>query len=178
MTPSGTPRPDLRHWSALRAVAEALNARDVPWLLGGSAMIAALGVDVEVGDLDITVPADMLGEVQAACADWEPRTSVGHAPPPWCSAWLVAGSIGDVEVEVIGDLCVLTPDGPCPVPHDPGGHLDLDGVMVPLADPAVWWWVYRGYKPERAALLAAVVPAARRAEVERRLGPSPTPPAA
>jgi hypothetical protein len=157
-------------------LAAALNAREVPWRLGGSAMIAALGADVVVGDLDVTVPAGTLDAVQAACEEWSPRTSVGNPPPPWCSSWLVAASIGDVEVEVIGDLCVVTPEGRRPVPQDLGGHLDLEGVTVPLADPAVWWWVYRGYKPDRASLLEAIVPATRRAAVERRLGPSPAPP--
>jgi hypothetical protein len=163
-----------RPWSALRPLAEALHRQDVPWLLGGSALLAAIGIDVEVGDLDLTVPEDALEQVQAACERWGPRTSVGDPPPPWCSAWLVTANIGDVEVEVIGGMCVRTPAGPRPLPQDLHGHLDVDGVDVPLADPAVWWWIYRGYKPERAALLASAAVFRARSMVTTRSAITPS----
>lgn len=158
-------------WPALRSLAFALDGAGVDWRLGGSALLAAMGLTDQVGDLDVTVEADLLAEVQQACAAWSVGTSIGSAPAPWCSDWLVSLRILDTEVDVIGGLCVRVGTGRVQVPQDLGGHLDVDGVLVPLADPAVWWWVYRVYRPTKAALLATVVPQARLADVEARLGP-------
>ncbi len=159
-------------WRALRALALALDGADIDWRLGGSALLAAMGLTDQVGDLDVTVAAEMLDEVQQACAPWLVGTSIADAPAPWCSDWLVSLRIGDTDVDVIGGLCVRVSTDRVRVPQDLGGHLDVEGVSVPLADPAVWWWVYRAYRPAKAARLAEVVPAERLAEVERRLGPS------
>jgi hypothetical protein len=155
-------------------LAPALDRASVEWRLGGSALLAVVGIDVRVGDLDVTVPADALDEVLAACERWVVDTSVGDAPAPWCSDWLTTLSVDGAEVDVIGGFCVAGPAGRVAVPQDLGGHLDLDGIDVPLADPAVWWWVYRAYRPAKAAMLAEVVPEEQRAAVERRLGPSPS----
>jgi hypothetical protein len=158
-------------WPALRSVAAALEPTGIVWRLGGSALQAALGLTDEVGDLDITVPADTLDVVRDALGHLAPRLVDGPPPEPWCSAWLLRARVGDIEVEVIGGFCVRTPSGAVPVPLDLGGHVDLEGVRVPLADPAVWWWVYGTYRPEAARRLEQVVDDRRRAEVLARLGP-------
>jgi hypothetical protein len=158
-------------WPALRSLALALDGAHLEWRLGGSALLAAIGLTEEIGDLDVTVPADALEDVRRVCEPWLVEVVVGDAPEPWCSDWLVRLRIGDTEVDVIGGLCVRTTAGPVPVPQDLGGHLDIDGVPVPLADPAVWWWVYRAYRPAKADRLAEVVDPARRDAIEQRLGP-------
>lgn len=157
-------------WRALRALGPALDAAGVEWRLGGSALLAILGVPVDVGDLDVTVPAPALDAVRRACQPWVTDVSVGDAPAPWCSDWLATLDVEGTDVDVVGGFCVRAVAGRVPVPQDGGGAIELAGVTVPLADPAVWWWVYRHYRPAKAAQLAEVVPAARLAEVERRLG--------
>lgn len=159
-------------WPALRTVALALEPTGIVWRLGGSALQAALGVTDDVGDLDIAVPADTLDLVRDALGRFEPRFVDGPPPDPWCSAWLLRARVDDVEVEVIGGFCVRTPAGPVEVPLDLGGHVDLEEVRAPLADPAVWWWIYRTYRPEAAARLGAVLDDDRRAAVLDRLGPT------
>ena len=48
--------------AALEAVALRLAAHGVPFLLGGSALLDALGLDVEVGDVDLMLrPGDREG---------------------------------------------------------------------------------------------------------------------
>lgn len=160
--------------SALRELALALAESGITWRLGGSAMLRALGLDVAVGDLDVTVAAEALDDVRAACVAWPHEAHIGQAPPPWCSEWLVRVHVGDVGVDVIGGLCLRTPDGGrVVVPQDGGPVLDLDGVEVPLADPAVWWWLYGIYRPSKADALARIVPPADRDAVQRRLGVVP-----
>ena len=164
---SALPEPQ---WSTLRTLAQALNAAGVEWRLGGSALLAILGVDVEVHDLDVTVAADALDAVEAACGHWIRERHVGDAPPPWCSDWLLTAQIGGTEVDLIGGFCLVGPSGRTRVPQDLGGVIDVDGVEAPLADPAVWWWVYRTYRPAKAAALAERIPRHRLDEVEQRLG--------
>ncbi len=163
-------------WSALRTLASALNDVEVEWRLGGSALLAIFGVDAEVHDLDITVAADSLEAVEVACEAWVRQRHVGDAPPPWCSDWLLKASINDAEVDLIGGFCVLGPSGRTHVPQDLGGILDVDGIEVPLADPAVWWWVYRIYKPTKAAALADRIPPERRDRAVARLEGKDGPP--
>lgn len=153
---------------ALVALADALQA--IEWRLGGSGLLAALGLADRVGDLDVTVPADAIEDVRAALSPWQVQVSVGGAPPPWCSEWIARARVEGAEVDVIGGFCVVTGAGSVTVPQELGGHLDVDGTAIPLADPGVWWWVYRTYKPEKAELLAEVVPVERRAQLIRQLG--------
>ena len=162
--------------SALRALAGALNAAEVEWRLGGSALLAILGVDAEVHDLDVTVSADALDAVEVACGRWVRERHVGVAPAPWCSDWLLKARIDDTEVDLIGGFCVLGPSGRTRVPQDLGGIFDVDGVEVPLADPAVWWWVYRTYKPAKAAALAERISPERRDRTAVRLDGKDGPP--
>ncbi len=42
---------------------------DIPFLVGGSAMLALLGADVEPGDLDLVVAADSRDALEAAAGD-------------------------------------------------------------------------------------------------------------
>ena len=39
------------------------------------------------------------------------------------------------------------------LPFRAGGSVRVGEAEVALHDPAVWWTVYRAYKPERAKLL-------------------------
>ncbi|MCC5949607.1 MAG: hypothetical protein JJT89_14245 [Nitriliruptoraceae bacterium] len=158
-------------WGALRRLAPRLEATGVVWRLGGSALQAALGVTDEVGDLDICVPGDALVTVHDALADLGSELKVGTPPDPWCSAGIVRCRLDDVEVEVIGGLCVVADGRRVTIPLDLGGTLDLEGVTVPLADPGLWWWLYRTYRPAAAARLEPLLDPERRAAVEARLGP-------
>lgn len=160
----------------LVALTSALGAQGVSWCLGGSGLLAALGLTDEVGDLDIMVAADDFERVREACRDWVVEVDAGPPPLPWCNDWLVRLDVQGIPADVVGGLCVVAPAGRVTIPLDVGGHLDVAGAAVPLADPAVWWWVYRAYRPAKAALLEAVVPVERRAVIERRLGPAPPPP--
>lgn len=159
-------------WTQLRRVALALEATDLPWLLGGSALQAALGCTDEVGDLDIIVPPDALDAVRAALAHLDPVVDLGPAPAPWCSDWVLRCELDGMDVEVIGGLCVVAAGRRVVLPMWAGGAVDIDGVQVTLADPAVWWWLYRHARPEAAGRLETAVTADRRAAIVAHLGPA------
>lgn len=160
----------------LVVLASALRAHGLEWRLGGSGLLAALGLTDEVGDLDLMVRADQLTRARNAAEKWIVELDTGPPPAPWCNEWLLRLEVEAIPADVVGGMCVATPDGRVEIPLELGGYLDLAGEAIPLADPAVWWWVYRAYRPVKAALLEPVVPAARRAVIERRFGPPPSPP--
>src|SRR3954449_3651949 len=108
--------------AALEAVALRLSDRGIPFLLGGSALLDALGLDVEVRDVDLMLrPADR-DAFEAACAEWlrdvttQPGGGVtsaweagpGAAPPEpggvLTSAWKATLDVDGVEVEGLGGL--------------------------------------------------------------------------
>lgn len=137
--------------AALESVALRLHAAGVPFLLGGSALLDALGLDVEVGDVDLMLRPEDRGRFAAACADW----LAGVTTEPGeilTSAWKATLDVDGTEVEGLGGLGIT--GGP-PAPFRAGGVRTYGAAKVPLCDPAVWVGLYRAYKPEKAALLEA-----------------------
>ena len=135
--------------AALEAVALRLAAAGVPFLLGGSALLDALGLGVEVRDVDLMLrPGDRAG-FEAACRDWlvSVTTEPGAVLSSDCKARL---DVCGVEVEGLGGLGFA--GGPA-APFRSAGSRRYGAADVPLCDPAVWLELYRVYKPEKAALL-------------------------
>jgi hypothetical protein len=135
--------------AALEAVALRLAAAGVPFLLGGSALLDALGLDVEVRDVDLMLrPQDRIA-IEAACGEW--LVSVTTEPGEvLCSGWKATLDVDGVEVEGLGGLGVA--GGPA-APFRSGGSRMYGAARVELSDPVVWLELYRAYKPEKAALL-------------------------
>src|SRR5687767_3921651 len=135
--------------AALEAVAARLAAHGVPFLLGGSALLDALGLDVEVRDVDLMLrPEDRAG-FEAACGGW----LVGVTTEPGTvltSAWKATLDVGGVGVEGLGGLGIA---GGAAAPFRAGGSRRYGRAEVPLCDPAIWLELYRVYKPDKAALL-------------------------
>ena len=139
--------------AALEAVALRLAAAGVPFLLGGSALLDALGLDVEVRDVDLMLrPGDRAG-FEAACRDW--LVSVTTEPGEVLSSdWKATLDVDGAEVEGLGGLGFA--GGPA-APFRGAGTRRYGAADVPLCDPAVWLELYRVYKPEKAALLEPLV---------------------
>jgi SAM-dependent methyltransferase len=152
--------------AALAAVALRLNAAGVPFLLGGSALLDALGLDVEVGDVDLMLRPEDRARFETACAEWLHGVTT-EPGPVLTSAWKATLDVGGVEVEGLGGLGFS--GGPA-VPFRAAGTRRSGDAEVPLCDPAIWWALYRVYKPVKAALLEPLVPEAVRARVLAELG--------
>ena len=135
--------------AALEAVALRLAEAGIPFLLGGSALLDALGLEVEVRDVDLMLrPGDRAG-FEAACRDW--LVSVTTEPGEVLSSdWKATLDVCGVEVEGLGGLGFA--GGPA-APFRSAGSRRYGTADVPLCDPAVWLELYRVYKPEKAALL-------------------------
>ncbi len=139
--------------AALEAVALRLAEHGVPFLLGGSALLDALGLDVEVRDVDLMLRPDDREAFETACGEWlrgittEPGTVLS-------SEWKATLDVDGVEVEGLGGLGLA--GGP-PAPFRSVGARRYGAAEVPLCDPEVWLELYRAYKPEKARSLEAWV---------------------
>jgi hypothetical protein len=134
---------------ALEAVARRLHAAGLEFLLGGSALLHHLGLDVPVRDVDLMLHPGDRAAFEAAVGDW--LVSVTTEPGEIMrSAWVATLDVGGVEVEGLGGLAMA---GHGELPFRAAGTARVGETDVPLADPAIWLTVYRAYKPERARLL-------------------------
>ena len=137
--------------AALETVAARLHAAGIPFLLGGSALLDALGLDVEVGDIDLMLRPGDRGAFESACAPW--LVAVTTEPGEVLSSdWKATLDVDGAEVEGLGGLGVR--GGPA-APFRAAGSRRYGAVDVPLCDPVVWLDLYRVYKPEKAELLEA-----------------------
>src|SRR3954467_11067952 len=89
--------------AALEAVALRLHAAGVPFLLGGSALLDALGLDVEVGDIDLMLRPSDRAAFEDACSAW--LVSFTTEPGPvLTSDWKATLEVAGVEVEGLGGI--------------------------------------------------------------------------
>ena len=135
--------------AALETVALRLHEAGIPFLLGGSALLDALGVDVEVRDVDLMLDPEDRERFEAACAPWLVATTT-EPGPVLTSAWKATLDVDGTEVESLGGLGIT---GGSAAPFRAAGARRYGTADVPLCDPAVWLELYRVYKPEKAALL-------------------------
>jgi hypothetical protein len=143
--------------AALDAVADRLREHDVPFLLGGSGLLHALGIDVPVRDIDLMLRAEDRDRFEAAVDEWLVTVTTDPGPV-LTSAWKATLDVLGGEVEGLGGLGFA--GGPV-LPFRAGG----EWRDVPLAAPEIWWAAYRAYKPDRAALLEPLVPGAARERI-------------
>ncbi len=105
--------------AALEAVALRLSAAGVPFLLGGSALLDALGLDVEVRDIDLMLrPRGPRARSRRPAREWlvAVTTEPGEV---LTSDWKATLDVGGVEVEGLGGLGVAGGAGRAV----PGGRL-------------------------------------------------------
>ncbi len=153
--------------AALEAVALRLGAAGVPFLLGGSALLDALELEVEVRDVDLMLRPGDRAAFEAACAGW--LVSVTTEPGDVLSSeWKATLDVDGVEVEGLGGLGFA--GGGAAVPFRAGGSRMYGSAPVGLCAPEIWWALYRVYKPEKAQLLEAIVPESARALILVELG--------
>jgi hypothetical protein len=153
--------------AALEAVAARLTADGVPFLLGGSGLLHALGLDVPVRDIDLVVRPDARAAVEAL--PWWVTTTV-EPTELMRSAWKATLDVDDVEVDAIGGLAWVADGRVATMPFRAEGTWRCGAVDVPLAPAAHWLLLYERYKPDRARLLAPLVGEGRRAAALAELG--------
>jgi hypothetical protein len=159
--------------TVLIEVTRLLADAEVPFQVGGSALLHALGLVDRVGDLDLVFRADdrrVLGRVLQRETGEAPAFDVTQEPG-FVSTWRAKLAWRGVELDMTGEIALRYPDGfVARIPFTQGSTWDLGGVPVPLAPPADWLLVYRYHNPSRAALLEPFVPAERWRELLLAIG--------
>ena len=117
----------------------------MPFLLGGSALLDALGLDVEVRDVDLMLRPEDRDRFEAACGEWL-RGVTTEPGSVLTSAWKATLDVDGVEVEGLGGLGFA--GGPA-VPFRAAGSRRYGAADVPLCAPEVWLELYRVYKPRQ-----------------------------
>jgi Fe-S cluster biogenesis protein NfuA len=122
--------------------------------VGGSALLALLGQDVPVADVDLQVPGSARESVEAV--PW-PRLTPKPPDPRFPSDWLIRFKAGATSVEVIGGLRARIDGRVVEIPLEGGERVVVAGREVALAPAGPWYHLYRMYRPERARALRAVI---------------------
>lgn len=139
--------------TAVSRVLSALSARGVEAAIGGSGLLAALGLVDRVRDWDVTTDASE-DLVRAALDDTGlPYLSAAVRDGIYATRERYVVTAADHEVDVIVGFAVhgsTTEDAVVPFPTTITGHWR----GLPLADPAVWAVAYRLIgRADRAAVL-------------------------
>ena len=125
----------------------------MPFLLGGSALLDALGLDVEVRDVDLMLRPEDRDAVRGGLRATGSSRVTTEPGAVLTSAWKATLDVDGVEVEGLGGLGVRGRRRRRR--SAPAGSRRYGAADVPLCDPAVWLELYRAYKPEKAAAARA-----------------------
>jgi hypothetical protein len=156
--------------AALEAVALRLRAAGIPFLLGGSALLHAIGVPVEVGDVDLVLRPEDHDRLRDAAGGWW-RGSTTETTELFRSPWKATLDVDGVEVDAVGGLAWAAAGGRVVrMPFRAEGTWRCGAAEVPLASPAHWLVLYEHYRPDRAAALAPHISPRQRELAERELG--------
>jgi hypothetical protein len=156
---------------ALEEVTAWFQERGVEHAVAGSSLLFLLGLEVPVHDLDLMLPAS--ARPALAAAPWS-RLDPPPPSPLFSSDWLERFVVGGAVVECIGGIRFRFGDRLVALPMAGGGRASVGGRSVPLAPAAVWYHVYRVYRPEHAAALGSVLDAAAIAAAAEELGLPPS----
>jgi hypothetical protein len=147
--------------AALEAVALRLQRAGVPFLLGGSALLHALGIPVGVGDLDLVLRPEDHDRLRAAAGSWW-RSSTHEPTPLFRSAWKATLDVDGVEVDGLGGLAWAAGERVARMPFRAEGTWRCGAAEIPLSPAGAWLLLYERHRPDRAAALAAHLPAGAR----------------
>jgi hypothetical protein len=162
--------------AALAALADRLAS--VAFFVGGSALAALHGADIDVGDIDLMASAESLDALTQAAGDWWRGRRSGGGHPNLESSWLGDLEIEGEPVEVAGGLAVIAGDVRWELPQRPGGFTEVLGRPIPLAPVGPWVVLYSLYRPSMTAVLLPFLDAAEaartRSEAPFPLGREPS----
>ena len=124
------------HRHALELVCQRLVSTPVDWAVSGSAALALQGVPVSCADLDLATTALDAGAVERALAGHviEP---VGRRARGAIRGHLGRSELASIEVEILGDVQNLLPDGtwtPPPRLDEHTNYVALNGRRCPVLD--------------------------------------------
>jgi len=137
--------------AALAAVAARLV--DTPFVVGGSALLALLGAEVEPGDIDLVVDAGSRDTLESATGQWWRGSRVETDHPHLMSSWVADLDVDGEPVEVIGGLALRSQGVHWRVPMRRGETVEVMGQEIRLAAVGHWVVLYSLCRPSRAVEL-------------------------
>ena len=167
------------HADALRRVSRELTTAGVRHGVGGSGLLALLGLPVTVRDLDVEIDPGSATAVAtlpvlqgfSVTVPYATRGAmVTTARGALGGGTMVSGTLGGVRVEVFEHPGLHIDGRWRALPLRSSGTAALDGDEIPLADTGFWWALYSLLNPDKAALLAPLVPRAERRRACAELG--------
>ncbi|WP_114571831.1 hypothetical protein [Exiguobacterium flavidum] len=137
-----------KRWKLLKDVTGALRQAGIPYTVGGSALLALLGLTQEVNDWDIATDA-YAHEVARALDGFEfKKAESGDGPYASRYKWVVTED--GHALELFGHFAIKTDEGVCHLPALNGPV--RDGIQY--GAPEVWFVAYSLIgRTEKAALL-------------------------
>lgn len=153
---------DTAFAAALIGVTRLLDQAGIPFQVGGSALLYALGLVDRVGDLDLVFRSrdrEGLSGVLERATGSPPVFDVDQEPG-FTSSWRAKHRYLGTELDITGGIALRYPGGfVARIPFTEGTTWELGGVAVPLAPLSDWLLVYRYHNPQRGRLLEPCVPA-------------------
>jgi hypothetical protein len=147
--------------NALVEVTRLLDHAGIPFQVGGSALLHALGLVDQVGDLDLVFRSrdrEDLSTTLERATGAPPEFDVVQEPG-FASAWRARHAYLGTDLDMTGGIALRYPGGfVARLPFTKGTTWDLDGVAVPLAPLSDWLLVYRYHNPQRGRVLEPLVP--------------------
>ena len=141
------------------AIVGTLTERGFPVAVGGSAVLASLGLIDQVRDWDVTCegdPDEVAQVLDALGVSWTAPQSAGR---PFATGARYVVDAGDHELDVLVNFAAWDGDRIERFPV----RTSTTWLGLPIADPDVWTNAYRLIgRPERAAALASRDPGYRR----------------
>lgn len=127
--------PRLPPLDALHRVTSLLASASIPHALGGSALLAALGLELNVRDWDLTTD-ESVDRVQPVIADL-PHSLIGPNGP-YETQGMFRISVCGASIDLMCRFALRTPSGVVRIPTLPGEVWN----GVPLAGPLAWAVAY------------------------------------
>ena len=136
----------------LRAVLAALGDAGIEAAVGGSGLLAALGLVVRVRDWDLTTDADPPAVEAALTSAGIPYSPQSSHEGTWATRARLHVDGGDHDIDILIGFAIRAGETVHVLPSRVTGHW----LGLPLADPVVWAQAYRLIgRHHRAATLEA-----------------------
>lgn len=143
--------------TALKQIVTALEGQDISWAVTGSLGFALQGVPITPNDIDLQTDTVGAYEIEQIFCDYVVR-SVTRKTSEQMRSMLGRFMLGDVKVEIMGDVQKRQPDDSWEPPVDIEEHkhwIDFEGLLVPVLDLHYEQMAYlKMGRLEKAALLA------------------------
>lgn len=142
--------------AALSQIVSALEGKDISWAVTGSMGFALQGVPVTPNDIDLQTDTVGAYEIEQHFCDQVVR-SVTRKTSEQMRSMLGRFMLGDVKVEIMGDVQKCQPDDTWEPPVDIEEHkrwIEFEGMQVPVLDLAYEQMAYlKMGRLETAAML-------------------------